>query len=78
MSSKKSEMPFVSTNSSKALKDHYIIRILQLEKELNELTILEDPVEIRTICSKIMIIKNMLRVAYPQHHNSPPGSIFSD
>jgi len=77
MSSKKTGMPFVSTDPSPALKDHYITRILQLENELDNLNLLDNPAEIRTVCSKIMIIKNMLRAAYPQHGPQLPGSIFN-
>jgi len=48
-------------DSKEVLRDYHIGKILQLEKSLGCLNILEHPIEIKSICSKIIAIKNMLR-----------------
>jgi hypothetical protein len=59
----KIERPLV--DSKEVLEDYYIGRILQLEMSLNRLNLLEHPVEIRSICAKIISIKNMLNRRVP-------------
>ena len=51
-----------SQDSPEAQRACYTRKILLLEMQLNSLTLLEDPVEIRAICCKIIVLKNMLRV----------------
>jgi hypothetical protein len=48
-------------DSKEVLQDYYRGRILQLEKALNRLNLLEHPVEIRSICVKIIEMKNRLK-----------------
>jgi len=59
----KIERPLV--DSKEVLEEYYIGRILQLEMSLNRLNLLEHPVEIRSICTKIISIKNMLNRRVP-------------
>jgi hypothetical protein len=47
-------------DSKEALLEYYGTRKMQLEKALNRLNILEHPVEIRSICSKIIAVKKIL------------------
>jgi hypothetical protein len=48
-------------DSKEVLQDYYIGKILQLERSLGCLNLLEHPIEIKSICSKIIAIKAMLR-----------------
>jgi hypothetical protein len=47
-------------DSKEVLQDYYVGKILQLERSLNSLNLLDHPVEIRSICAKIIAIKNIL------------------
>jgi hypothetical protein len=55
----KIETPLV--DSKEVLQDYYIGKILHLERSLNCLNLLEHPIEIKSICSKIIAIKNILK-----------------
>jgi len=60
-----------SQDSPEAQRAGYTRKILLLEMQLNSLTLLEDPIEIRAICCKIIVLKNMLRTtghAGPNKH----------
>jgi hypothetical protein len=50
-----------SQDSPEVLKTLYTRKIMLLEIRLNSLNLLEDPLEIRAICCKIIMLKNMLR-----------------
>jgi hypothetical protein len=50
-----------SGDSREVMIDYYSGKILQLTDELNDLTILQHPIQIQTICGKIMAIKNIIR-----------------
>jgi hypothetical protein len=47
-------------DSREVMVDYYNGKIMQLEDELNDLTILQHPIQIQTICGKIIAIKNIL------------------
>jgi hypothetical protein len=55
-----SRMTVPLADSKEALLEYHAARKLQLEKALNRLNILEHPVEIRSICSKIIAVKKIL------------------
>ena len=61
MLTRKKKLP--SPQSPEVLKDYYSGKLIQMEKELNQFTLLENPREIRSLCCKIIIIKNMMRTA---------------
>jgi len=50
-----------SGDSREVMIDYYNGKILQLTDELNDLTLLQHPIQIQTICGKIMAIKNIIR-----------------
>ena len=50
-----------SQDSPETQRTCYSRKIMLLEMELNSLTLLDDPLEIRAICCKIIVLKNMLR-----------------
>ena len=56
----RSRMTIPLSDSKEALQEYHAARKLQLEKALNRLNILEHPVEIRSICSKIIAVKKLL------------------
>jgi hypothetical protein len=63
-----------SQDSPEAQRACYTRKIMLLEIELNSLTLLEDPLEIRAICCKIIVLKNMLRAtAGPDIHKKAVG-----
>jgi hypothetical protein len=47
-------------DSKEALQEYYKGRICQLEKALDRLNLLDHPVEIESICAKIIEVKRML------------------
>ncbi|MBS1565583.1 MAG: hypothetical protein JST39_14435 [Bacteroidetes bacterium] len=49
-----------SGDSREVMIDYYSGKILQLKEELNDLTILQHPIQIQTLCSKIMAIKTII------------------
>lgn len=66
MATPKNKPPGLSPDSPEAmaaLAADYTCRIMQLEKELNTFTLLENPGEIRALCCKIIVLKNILRVS---------------
>ena len=54
-----------SGDSREVMIDYYNGKIMQLTDDLNELTILQHPIQIQTICGKIMAIKNIIRDMRP-------------
>ncbi|HEY4150575.1 MAG TPA: hypothetical protein VGM41_16660 [Chitinophagaceae bacterium] len=50
----------VRGDSREVMIDYYNGKLLELEDDLNDLTILQHPIQIQTICGKMMAIKNML------------------
>jgi hypothetical protein len=61
MSTLKKKTAYASQDSPEAQRACYNRKIMLLEIQLNSLTLLEDPLEIRAICCKIIVLKNMLR-----------------
>ena len=53
--------PILTAKSKEIQKDLPLDRIKLLEHELNQLTILENPLEIQEICNRIMDIKKTLQ-----------------
>ena len=54
-----------SGDSREVMIDYYNGKIMQLTDDLNELTILQHPIQIQTICGKIMAIKTIIRDMRP-------------
>ncbi len=50
----------VRGDSREVMIDYYNGKLLELEDDLNDLTILQHPIQIQTICGKMMAIKNTL------------------
>lgn len=50
-------------NPPEVLKEYYAGKLIQMENELNQFTLLENPREIRSLCCKIIVIKNIMRTA---------------
>jgi hypothetical protein len=50
----------IKADSHEVMQDHYATKLLQLEKELNRLNVLEHPVQIFHICERIIKIKSKL------------------
>jgi len=50
-----------SGDSREVMIDYYNGKIMQLTDELNDLTILQHPIQIQTICGKIMAIKIIIK-----------------
>lgn len=61
MLTRKKKLP--PPDSPELLKEYYRGQLIQMESELNQLTLLENPREIQSLCCKIIIIKNMMRTA---------------
>ena len=55
----------VPGDSREVMIDYYRGKILELEDYLDELTILQHPIQIQTICGKIIAIKNIIRDMKP-------------
>jgi hypothetical protein len=47
-------------DSREVMIDYYNGKILQLTDELNDLTILQHPIQIQSLCGKIMAIKHII------------------
>jgi len=54
-----------SGDSREVMIDYYNGKIMQLTDELNDLTILQHPIQMQTICGKIMAIKTIIHDMRP-------------
>jgi L-alanine-DL-glutamate epimerase-like enolase superfamily enzyme len=47
-------------DSHEVMQAHYAARLVQLRKELDQLTVLEHPVQVQHICKRIRKVKDLL------------------
>lgn len=63
-------------DSPEALASFYADKLRKLEVELNQFNLLEHPKEIRSLCCKMIVLKNMMRAAASSRRIIPPPYSF--